>query len=141
MNARDPAAEAAFREAANKRAALEARLTQEHRARYLALQQKQEAELKRQEQRLAQRRQEYESEVRKQGIAPTLDMIALDRNTPRGLRDAAREYASQDQWVADLRKAQGRELDSFLERAVAGEAGLETQRIEPERPRPGPFHE
>ena len=90
MSADKSAAEAAFREAANKRAALETRLTEEQRARYAALRQKQEADPKRQEQRLAQRRQEYEAEVRKQGLTPTLDMIPLDRNTPRALRDATR---------------------------------------------------
>lgn len=126
------ASEAAFREAANKRAALEARLSEEQRARYQALRQKQDAELKRQEQRLEQRRKDYQSEVRKNGIAPSLDMIALDRNTPRALRDAARDYASQDQWVADLRKAQEREQDRFLERAQANEPAC----VEPERPRP-----
>lgn len=82
MNTDKAAAEAAFREAANKRAALEARLTEDQRARYLALRQKQEADLRRQEQRLDQRRQDYESEQRKQGIAPKLEMIPLDRNTP-----------------------------------------------------------
>jgi len=90
LSADKSAAEAAFREAANKRAALETRLTEEQRARYAALRQKQEADPKRQEQRLAQRRQEYEAEVRKQGLTPTLDMIPLDRNTPRALRDATR---------------------------------------------------
>lgn len=130
-------ADAAFREAANKRAAMEARLSEEQRARYQALWQKQDAELKRQEQRLNQRRQEYQSEVRKNGIVPSLDMIPLDRNTPRALRDAAREYASQDQWVADLKKVQEREQDKFLERAQAGEPA----HIEPEGPRARPLHE
>lgn len=130
-------ADAAFREAANKRAAMEARLSEEQRARYQALRQKQDAELKRQEQRLNQRRQEYQSEVRKNGIVPSLDMIPLDRSTPRALRDAAREYASQDQWVADLKKVQEREQDEFLERAHAGEPA----RIEPEGPRARPLHE
>ncbi len=137
MSADKPAAEAAFREAANKRAALEARLTEEQRARYLALRQKQEADLKRQEQRLAQRRQEYEAEVRKQGLTPTLDMIPLDRNTPRALREAAREYAAQDRWVSDLRKAQDRECDRLLERAIAGEP----ERMQPEKPRHSPSRE
>lgn len=130
-------ADAAFREAANKRAAMEARLSEERRAGYQALRQKQEAELKRQQQRLEQRRQEYQTEVRKVGIVPSLDMIPLDRNTPRALRDAAREYASQDQWVADLNKAQEREQNRFLERAQAGEPA----RIEPEGPRARPLHE
>lgn len=141
MTADKRAAEAAFREAANKRAALEARLNEEQRARYHALRQKQDADLKRQEQRLAQRRDEYESEVRKQGLAPTLDMIPLDRNTPRALRDAAREYASQDQWVADLRRAHERACDRFLERAVAAEPEHDPQQIEPQGPRRGPSNE
>lgn len=140
MSADEPAAEA-FREAADKRAALEARLTEEQRVRYLALRQKQEADFKRQEQRLEQRRQDYESEMRKHGIAPRLEMTPVDRNTPRALRDAAREYAAQDQWVADLRKAQERDRDRFLERAVAGKLEAELQRIEQERPRQRPSHE
>ncbi len=135
------AAETAFREAANKRAALETRLTEEQRVRYQALRQKQEGDLKRQEQLLAQRRQEYESEQRKQGLAPMLDMIPLDRNTPRALRDAAREYSSQDQWVADLKKAQEREQDRFLERAIAGTPEPESPRIDGERPRQTPSRE
>lgn len=85
------------------------RLTEEQRARYLALRQKQEADLKRQEYRLTQRRHDYEAEIRKQGLVPALDMIPLDRTTLRALRDAAREYALQDQWVADMKKAQERE--------------------------------
>jgi len=129
--------EAAFRAAANRRAALEARLSEEQRARYQVLRQKQDAELKRQEQRLEQRRKDYQSEVRKNGIVPSLDMIPLDRNTPRALRDAAREYASQDQWVAELRKAQERAQDRFLERPQAGEPAL----VEPEGLRPKPSHE
>lgn len=135
------AADAAFREAANRRAALEVRLTEEQRARYLALRQKQEADLSRQEQRLAQSRQEYEAEVRKQGLTPTLDMIPLDRNTPRALREAAREYAAQDRWVADLKKAQDRECDRFFERAIAGEPAPELQRMERGAPRQRPSHE
>ncbi|OJU50096.1 MAG: hypothetical protein BGO03_09505 [Mesorhizobium sp. 61-13] len=125
------ASEVAFREAANRRAAMEARLSELQRARYQALRQKQQVDLDRQERRLAQRREIYETEVRKHGIAPRLEMIPMDWNTPRALRDAAREYSSQDQWVADLRKTQERECERFLERAIAGEP-------EPERPRRSP---
>lgn len=140
MDTRKAAAEAAFREAANRRAALEVRLTEEQRARYQALRQKQEADLTRQQRRLDQRRQDYESEIRKQGLAPTLDMIAIDRNTPRALRDAAREYTSQGQWVADLVQAHERERDKFLERVIAG-TEPEGQCIDPDAPRAGPLRE
>lgn len=83
------ATEAAFRAAADKRAALEARLTEEQRVRYLALRQKLEVDLKRQEHRLAQRRHDYENEVRKYGIAPSLDMIPRPQHTPRAARRGA----------------------------------------------------
>lgn len=61
LTANDGAEEAAFRKAANKWAALEARLTEENRGRYAEVRRKQHADLERQEQRLAALRREYES--------------------------------------------------------------------------------
>jgi hypothetical protein len=63
---------------------------------------KQEAEREREHKRLERRRKDYESEQRKQKTALTLDMIQRDRDVPRALRDAAREYVAQQQWVSDL---------------------------------------
>lgn len=65
-------------------------------------------------------------------------MIPIDGNTPRALRDAAREYDSQAQWVADLKKAQQRERERFLEQATAGAPEREAPWIDRQRTRPGP---
>lgn len=135
MEDKNAAAEAAFREAANRRAALEARLNEKQRAQYQALREKQEVALKRQEERLEKRRHEYEAEKRKHNTALTLDMIQRDRAAPRALRDAAREYASQEHWFADLKRTQERERDRFLERAVASEPAQEKFRADFDNPR------
>lgn len=110
----EKSAEAAFREAANRRAALEARLSADQRAQYDALRQKQDIERQRESDRLEKRRQTYVAEQRKHNIAPTLEMIQRDRITPRALRDAARELAAQEQWLAGLGRQHDRQCDSFL---------------------------
>lgn len=111
-------AEDAFREAADRRAALELRLSEADRARFAALLRKQETEREREHRRLEQRKQDYEAEQRKQKTALTLDMIQRDGNAPRALRDAAREYAAHQHWVADLDRLHDKQRDKFLDNAI-----------------------
>jgi len=118
MNDKKHSAEEAFREAADRRAALELRLSEADRARFAALIKKQDTEREREHRRLEQRKQDYEVEQRKQKTTLTLDMIQRDGNAPRALRDAAREYAAQQHWVSDLDRLHDKQRDKFLDRAV-----------------------
>lgn len=103
----------------SERAALEARLSAKQRALYLPICRKQEAEMKRQEQRLSQRRRAVDAALQKQGLAATPETFVPDQDTPRPLRDAAREYAAQVRQFNRTQKAHDRERTSFLQQAVA----------------------
>lgn len=142
MNDKTPPAEQAFREAADRQSALALRLSEADRARFAVLTKKQEAEREREHKRLEQRRKDYEAEQRKQKTALTLDMIQRDNNVPRALRDAAREYAAQQQWISDLDRLHDKQRDQFLGHAVnrpqqerAGPENAREQRSDDDRSR------
>jgi len=87
------AKEDSFLRAAEKRAVLEARLPEQYRTSYLEYCRTLDVGMKRQEQRLAERRAEYKAEQRKIGVkTPTLDTYPLEVPAPRSLRASAESY-------------------------------------------------
>lgn len=97
-------------------------MPEQYRTSYLEYCLKLDAGMKRQEQRLAERRAEYEAEQRKIGVkTPTLDTYPLEVPAPCSLHAAAESYRDQQKQWNQYRILDKNERQSFLMRAIAGD--------------------